>query len=36
MQFVDKAICLCLDKRQEEWEDLQNHCESKGLKFDRL
>lgn len=36
MQFVDKAVCLCLDKRREEWEDLQNHCESKGLKFDRF
>lgn len=31
---VDKAACLCLDKRKDEWEDLREQCESKGIKFD--
>ena len=33
---LDKAICLCLDKRQEHWEDLKEQCESRGIEFIRF
>ena len=33
---LDKAICLCLDKRQEHWEDLREQCESRGIEFIRF
>ena len=31
---IDKALCLCLDKRHEEGHDLWNQCESRGIEFD--
>ena len=33
MLGVEHAYCLCLDKREEHWEDLKEQCESKGIKF---
>jgi len=33
---IKNAYCLCLDKRQEHWEDLQEQCESRGIKFHRF
>lgn len=33
---IKNAYCLCLDKRQEHWEDLQEQCESRGIKFRRF
>ena len=33
---LDRAICLCLDKRQEHWEDLRQQCESRGIEFIRF
>ena len=33
---VQKAYCLCLDKRKEHWLDLKQQCESKGLEFNRF
>ena len=33
---TDKAYCLCLDKREEHWLNLQEQCESKGIKFCRF
>ncbi|MAF25667.1 hypothetical protein CL634_08875 [bacterium] len=31
---IDKALCLCLDKRYEEWHDLWQQCEGRGIEFD--
>ena len=36
MLGIEKAICLCLDKRKDEWEDLQRQCESKGIEFEKF
>lgn len=33
MLNIKNAFCLCLDKRQEHWEELRLQCESKGIKF---
>ena len=33
---INKAYCLCLDKRKEHWLDLKQQCESKGLEFNRF
>ena len=33
---IKNAYCLCLDKRQKHWEDLQEQCESRGIKFRRF
>jgi len=33
---VNKAYCLCVDKRKEHWLDLKQQCESKGLEFNRF
>ena len=33
---INKAYCLCLDKRKEHWIDLKQQCESKGLEFNRF
>jgi len=33
---IKNAYCLCLDKRQKHWEDLQEQCESRGIKFHRF
>ena len=33
---VEKAYCLCLDKREEHWLDLKDQCESKGIEFYRF
>ena len=35
MLGIDKAICLCLDKRQKEWLDLEKQCLSKGIEFEK-
>tara|TARA_R110002020_G_scaffold380217_1_gene591434 strand:+ start:46738 stop:47445 length:708 start_codon:yes stop_codon:yes gene_type:complete len=35
MLGIEKAICLCLDKRQNEWEDLERQCNSKGIEFEK-
>ena len=34
MLKIDKALCLCLDKRQDEWDELKEQCESHGIEFD--
>ena len=31
---IDKAVCLCLDKRHEEWHELWKECEKKGIEFE--
>ena len=36
MLGVNKAYCLCLDKRKEHWLDLEKQCESKGIEFNRF
>jgi len=36
MLGIDKAVCLCLDKRKEEWLDLEKQCLAKGLEFERF
>ena len=33
---INKAYCLCLDKREEHWLNLQEQCESKGIEFCRF
>ena len=33
---IEKAICLCLDKRKEHWEDLENQCALKGIPFEKF
>ena len=33
---IDKAFCLCIDKRQEHWEDLENQCILKGIPFEKF
>ena len=33
---IEKAYCLCLDKREEHWLDLEKQCESKGIEFSRF
>ena len=35
MLGIEKAICLCLDKRKDEWEDLERQCNSKGIEFEK-
>ena len=32
---IEKAICLCLDKRKDHWEDLENQCSLKGIPFEK-
>jgi hypothetical protein len=34
MLGIEKAVCLCLDRRKDEWEDLRKQCESKGIDFE--
>ena len=36
MLGINKAYCLCLDKREEHWLDLEKQCLSKGLEFNRF
>ena len=36
MLGIEKAICLCLDKRKEEWEDLERQCNSRGIEFEKF
>ena len=37
MEFkIEKAICLCLDKRKEHWEDLENQSILKGIPFEKF
>ena len=36
MLGIDKAICLCLDKRKEEWLDLEKQCLSKNIPFEKF
>ena len=31
---IDKAVCLCLDKRHEEWHELWKECEKRGIEFE--
>tara|TARA_R110002020_G_scaffold294805_9_gene510544 strand:+ start:1416 stop:2126 length:711 start_codon:yes stop_codon:yes gene_type:complete len=31
---IDKALCLCLDKRHEEWHELWKECEKRDIEFD--
>jgi hypothetical protein len=33
---IEKAICLCLDKRKDEWEDLERQCNAKGIEFEKF
>ena len=33
---IEKAYCLCLDKREEHWLDLKRQCESKNIEFCRF
>ena len=33
---IEKAICLCLDKRKEHWEGLENQCVLKGIPFEKF
>jgi len=33
---IEKAFCLCIDKRQEYWEDLENQCILKGIPFEKF
>ena len=36
MLEINKAFCLCLDKRQGEWLDLEKQCLSKGIPFEKF
>ena len=36
MLGIENAICLCLDKRKDEWEDLERQCNAKGIEFEKF
>ena len=33
---IEKAFCLCIDKREEHWEDLENQCILKGIPLEKF
>ena len=33
---IEKAFCLCIDKRQKHWQELEDQCVSKDIPFEKF